>query len=222
MLCRTFLVISVLFTAALLPGCQKARPLEVVRTSGDQYFAAGNYSAARDQYAELVSRSPGDWQGQYKLGLSLLQTGEYAAARRALEIAYSARRDNPDVANALAEAMFRLGEESKLFAFLRERASTRQTVDAYLQLGKYALELNDPDSAQTAIETAIQIDGGKTTEPYLAAATLAERLGHLDVAVSRLRQALGINPMDPRVQAGLRTLGEDPAHITPLPPGRAL
>ena len=91
---------------------------------------------------------------------------------------------------------------------------------AYLELGRYAMEMNDPDSAQVALDTAIEIDQGKTTEPYLEAAKLQERLGHLDVAVNRLRQAYGINQYDTRVHEMLQRLGEDPSKVKPLPPGK--
>ena len=203
-----------------LGGCANApRPTETIRTSADHYFKIGDYEAARDEYAEIVSRYPGDWDGHYKLGMCCLQTGEFSTARRSLEIAYTRQPNNQDVANGLAEAMYRQGDESRLFAFLRERAATTQTVEAHSQLGRYAMELNDPDSARVAFQTAIEIDNGMTTDPYIDAAALSERLGQLDDAIRRLRQAYGINQKDRRVTEKLRALGEDPTTITPLPPG---
>ena len=118
--------------------------------------------------------------------------------------------------------MFMQKDETRLYAFLRERASTTRSTEAYLQLGKYAMLMDDPDSAQVGFDTAIEVDMGKTTVPYLEAAKLEERLGHLDVAVSRLRQAYGINAYDTRVHEMLRRLGEDPFKLQPLPPGREL
>jgi Flp pilus assembly protein TadD len=204
----------------VLQGCEAPRPIETIRASGDHRFKGGNYAAAGDEYAEIVARYPGDWQAQYKLGLSMLKTNELAGARRALETARRLKPENQDVLDALAEVMYQQGDESHLFAFLRDRATSTQTIHAYLQLARYSLAMNDPDSAQTAIETAIQIDDGKTTDPYLEAASLAERLGHLDDAVRRLRQAYGISPSDRRVRERLKALGEDPAKTSPLPPGR--
>jgi Tfp pilus assembly protein PilF len=118
--------------------------------------------------------------------------------------------------------MFQQGDESRLFAFLRGRAESTQSVEAYLKLAQYSIELNDPDSAQTAIDTAIEIDQGRSTGPYIEAARLAERLGHLDDAVARLRQAYGINPYDHRIMEQMKALGEDPKSVTPLPPGREI
>jgi len=216
------MVLAAICSLGTLQGCQQARPIEAVRTTGDQKFSGGNYAGARDEYAEIVSRYPGDWQAQYQLGLCMIQTEEYAAARRSLEIAYAAKPQRQDVADALAEAIYRQGDENRLFAFLRERADKTQSVPAYLQLGRYAMELNDPDSAQTALDTAIEIDEGKTTEPYLESAVLADRLGQSDAAMTRLRQAMGINPYDTRVKAMLQKYGEDPSKVAPLPPGREI
>ncbi len=206
--------------ATSLSGCtQQQRPMEVIRTSGDRYFRAGNYAQARDEYAEIVAAYPGDWEAQYQFGQCLIKTQEYSQARQALEIAYTLK-PTQEVANALAEALFLQRDESRLFAFLRERATSTKSTEAYLELGRYAMECNDPDTAKVAFDTAIEVDMGKTTGPYLEAAKLDERLGHLDQAIRRLQQAYGINKYDTRVTEALRRLGEDPSKIKPLPPGR--
>lgn len=216
---RTWMALAALALFTLGGCAAPPRPTETIRASGDHYYKIGDYEAARDEFAEIVSRYPGDWEAQYKLGMCCLQTGEFSTARRALEIANTRQPNNQDVANGLAEAMYRQGDEARLFAFLRQRAAATQTVDAYRQLGRYAMELNDPDSARVAFQTSVEIDNGQTTEPYLDAAALSERLGQLDDAIRRLRQAYGINPRDRRVTEKLRALGEDPTSITPLPPG---
>ena len=220
MMTRTWMALALL-TALTLGGCSTApRPIESIRASGDHLFKIGDWEGARDEFAEIVSRFPGDWDAQYKLGVSCLNLKDTSTARRALEIAYTRKPENRDVAAALAETLYQQGDETRLFAFLRDRAAKTQQVHDYLQLGKYAMELNDPDSARTAFETAIQIDDAKTTDPYKSSALLAERLGQLDEAVRRLRQAYGINLEDRRVREKLRELGEDPSTVTPLPPGR--
>jgi tetratricopeptide (TPR) repeat protein len=204
-----------------LSGCLSQRPVDAIRVSGENRMRAGDYAGARDEYAEIVARYPGDWQAQYNLGKCMLETQQYSRARQALETAYTLK-PSQEVADALARAMFLQKDESRLFSFLRDRASTERTVAAHTELGRYAMEMNDPDSAQVAFDTAIEIDMGKSTGPYLEAAKLEERLGHLDIAVNRLRQAYGINPYDTRVHELLRRLGEDPHKLQPLPPGREI
>ena len=207
--------------SALVSGCTSGpRPIEEIRMSGEHRYKYADYDGARDEFAEIVSRYPGDWHAQYMLGLSMLKTNELSAARRALETASTHKPESQEVADALAETLFMQKDEARLFAFLRDRAAKTQSVTAHLALAKYAIELNDPDSARTAVDTAIQLDDGVSTEPYLEAARLAERLGQMEEAVRRLRQAYGVNPADPRVQERLVALGETMGDLAPLPPGR--
>jgi cytochrome c-type biogenesis protein CcmH/NrfG len=209
---------ALLLIAILLGGCNTQRPLETVRTRADLSFDRGDYQAAAREYGEIVERYPGDWEAQYMLGRCKLQLDQPVDARAALEVAYTRRPGNSDVVDALAEAMFRQGDKAGLFQFLRERADSEGTVRAWLRMGRYAAELGDPDSAATAFETAIRLDEGRTTEPYLQAAVFSQQIGDLDAAQRRLRQAYMIDPEDQRVSKHLRELGEVPGPTIALPP----
>ena len=214
---RRLLVQVILLSGAVLTACQ--RPVHTIRESADFSFDHGDYDTAATEYAEIADRYPGDWRAQYRLGLCLLEIDELARARDALEVAHSHRPRDPGIANALAEAMYQQGDESRLFAFLRQRARSMQSPAAYLLLARYALEMGDPDSAQVALETAIVLDDGQTVDPYLAAASFAERLGDLETALRRLRQAYSIDQADARVIQRLKDLGEIPGPTIALPPG---
>jgi tetratricopeptide (TPR) repeat protein len=220
MLGRTLSVILLGITATLC-GCSTAqRPIETIRASGDHFFKAGDWESARDEFAEIVSKYPGDADAQYKLGVSHLNLKETSAARRALEIAHARKPQNREYAASLAEAMFQQGDEARLIAFLRGRANATQQAADHIMLGRYAMALNDPDTARVAFDTAIEIDAGASADPYLDSSLLAERLGDIETAVRRLRQAISIAPHDFRVKDRLREMGEDPAKVVPLPPGR--
>ncbi len=210
-------LLMILLSGAVLTGCQ--RPIETIRQSGDFSFDRHDYNKAATEYAEITNRYPGNWRAQFRLGLCLLEIGQPARAREALEVAHTHRPRNPQIADALAEAFFQLGEESRLFAFLRQRAESMQTSGAYLRLFRYSLELGDPDSAAVALDKAIVLDDGQTVEPYLAAASFAERLGDLETALHRLRQAYGIDHTDGRVLQRLKDLGEIPGPTLGLPSG---
>lgn len=214
------LTAAFLMALLLLPACTIHRPVDSIRASGDVHFARAEYTEAAREYKLIVDRYPGDWRAQYRLGQSLLQLDDPQPARRALEIAHTQRPMNNDIAEALAEAMFRVGDEPQLYAFLRERADSQQSPEAHMQLGYYSMELGDPDSARVAFDTAIALDEGQSVEPYLAAASFSERLGDMDMAVYRLRQGYGINPYDARIRDRLRALGEVPGPTIALPPGR--
>lgn len=218
---RRLLLVSLVLAAAGLAGCSSTRPpAESIRDTADHEYSVGDYAAAAEGYREIVDRYPGDWRAQYKLGLCHLELDQPTEARRALEIAITRRPDKVDVADALAESMYLQGDETALYAFLQERAEGTQSVHAYLRLAKYCVQLGDPDSAKTAIDTAVVLDDGRTVEPYLAAAAFAERVGDLDEALRRLRQAYAIDPKDEQVLARLRALGEVPGPTLALPPGR--
>lgn len=210
----------ILLVIIMMTGCATQRPVETVRERGDWHYKRGEYAAASVEYSEVAERYPGDWPAQHQLGLCLIETGDYTDARRALEIAHDRRPNDPVIADSLAEAMYRQHDEAHLYAFLREQAEKRADARAYLRLGMYSARLNDPDAAKVAIDTAIMLDNGQSVTPYLAAADLAERLGDLDEAVRRLRQAYGIDPYSDRINERLRALGEVPGPTLAMPPDR--
>ena len=212
---------TVVFLVVLVgqTGCA-SRPIEAIRDSADFQFNHQEYQRASTGYQQIVDRYPGDWQAQYRLGMCELELGHPDRARSALEIAHSNHPDSPAVVDALAEAMFQQRDEPALFALITDQARSEQTVYAWLRLGRYAAELGDADTAVTGFETAIELDGGRTIEPYVQAALFSQQIGDLDEALRRLRQAYQINPDDPRVDQRLRDLGEVPGPTLALPPGR--
>ena len=197
-------------------GCSQ-RPVPTIRDRGDFLFRQGDYATAAKEYAEITDRYPGDWEAHYQLGRCRLELGELADARANLEIAYTIRPGDADVVDLLAETMYQQDDREALFVFVKERAESKQTVRAWLRLGRYAADLGDADSAQTAYDTAILLDGGISVEPYLEAATFAEHIGDTDQALRRLRQAYGINPRDARVNQRLRALDVVPGPTIALP-----
>ena len=204
---------------AMLAGCASQRPVDDIHASADLHLRYGRYDQAAAEFSEIVARYPGDWEAQYKLGLARMALGDYTSARRALEIAHTRKPGNEDVSDALAETMYHQQDLDRLFSFLRERADSTKTSQAYLRLAKYAMDTNDADTARWAYDRAIEVDAGASVEPYVQAAAFYERVGDIDGAIHRLRQAYGIDPFDPRVNDRLRALGEIPGPTIALPPG---
>lgn len=218
---RTLLLSTMLGLTVVLTACASTGPpVDVLRDRGDSHFKRGAYAKAVVEYQEIAYRYPGDWEAQYRLGVCRNKLGEFAAAKQALEIALTRRPDNAEIADALAEALHERGTRAELFAFLKMRAESTGSVNDYLRLAHYSLELSDPDSARWAIDRAIELDAGNNVEPYLAAADLADRVGDLERKRYRLRQAYGIDPSDHRVAGALRDLGEVPGPSIGLPPGQ--
>ncbi len=216
-------VLNLILTFGLLTvfsGCSSGpRPVPALGREADWHFSRGEYDQAVTLYKEMAARYPGDWQAQYHYGVCQLELGETYEARQALEVAHTRRPGHVGIVDALAESMYLLGDENHLFAFLRERAESTQSVEAYLRLARYALELGDPDSARTALLTAILLDDGESVTPYLQAAAFAERIGDIEQAVNRLRQAYAIDPYDEFVKTRLRELGEIPGPTLAMPTG---
>lgn len=209
----------VLFNA--VAGCAN-RPIHEMRASGDWHFEHGRYQQAADEYAGIIARSPGDWQAQSRYGQSMQKLGDLNSARRSLEIAYAKNPLDDATARGLADVMMAQGDHQRLYQFLRDRAGSLRSVDAYLDMADYCREMGDFDSAMFAAESAILVDNGSRSAPYLKASQLAMELGRSDEAIIRLRQAYGINPQDPRVLAAVREAGEIPGPTFSLPPGKDL
>ncbi|MCA9295478.1 MAG: tetratricopeptide repeat protein [Phycisphaerales bacterium] len=201
-------------------ACTHRPSTSALLEKGDFAYEYERYDEAARHYGMIVENYPGDWEGQYKLGLTLLELDRPEEARRALEVAMTSRPRDNDIADALAEAIYRTGDEADLFTFLNGQARETQTVYAHTRIARYAMYVGDPDTAKVAMETAIEIDGGRTAQPYLDAAIFAEELGDLDVAVRRLRQAYAIDPNNVEVRRRLIALGEVPGPTLGLPPGR--
>jgi predicted TPR repeat methyltransferase len=204
----------------ILAGCAAERPLVSIHRNAEHEMRMGHFDVAAREYEEIVRRSPGDWTAQAGLGRCYLELERPQDARRALDIAHTLRPLDSGIADALAEAMYRQGDEASLFVFVQDRARRQGTSDAWLRVAHYAEACGDADTAKLALDTAIELDEGRSVEPYLRAASFAESVGDLDMAVRRLRQAYGIDPHDQRIAKRLTALGEIPGPTAALPPGR--
>ena len=213
------LILTIVLIATITGCATGPRPVSSLRNDGDWHFNRGEFDQAVTYYRQITNRYPGDWQTQYMYGQCELKLGNIFEARQALEIAHTRRPGHVGIVDALSEAMYLQGDENRLFAFLRERAESTQTAEAYLRLARYMMEMGDADSARTALVTAILIDEGQTVTPYLQAATFAERIGDIELAVIRLRQAYAIDPYDEVVKTRLRDMGEIPGPTLAMPQG---
>jgi hypothetical protein len=77
-------------------------------------------------------------------------------------------------------------------------------------MAEYTMELDDPDSATNAINTAIAISNGADATPYMTAASIAERLGDDALAITRWQEAWHIEPHNEYIETALRSHGEVP------------
>ncbi|MGA1046069.1 MAG: tetratricopeptide repeat protein [Phycisphaerales bacterium] len=187
---------------------------------GEHAYRYGRYEEAAVDFRQVLDRYPGDVQANVGFARTQIALGNLDAARSALETAAASKPEDFEISLLLAEVLFKQRDTTRLYQLLRDRAVEQGRVDAWIVMARYALELDDPDTAQTAVVAALEISDNTSPEPYLLAAELAERVGDQKEALRRIRQAYGLAPNDPRIDAMLREYGEVPGPTIALPPGR--
>ncbi len=203
-----------------LGGCVKGKSSEQLIADGDHAYRYGRYEEAAGDFQQVLDRYPGDVQANVGYARTQLALGNLDAARTALETAAVSKPEDFEISLLLAEVLFKQKDTTRLYQLLRDRAVEQGNAEAWIVMARYALELDDPDTAQVAVAAALEVSDDTSPEPYLLAAELAERVGDQKEALRRLRQAYGIAPNDPRIAAMLREYGEVPGPTIALPPGR--
>jgi tetratricopeptide (TPR) repeat protein len=213
------LISAAAIAMAVLAGCDAPPSSDqlVARAAYDQEY--GRTEEALRLYRQVLEFRPGDPRANLGVGECLLALGRPSEALLPLQIASVERPQDLQIALTLAEALYQSGETTKLYQLLRDRAVEQRRVEAWLAMADYAIKLDDPDTAATAIAAALELTGGREVQPYIEAARLAERIGDQREAIRRLRQAYGVAPGNAVVSAMLVEYGEVPGPTIALPPG---
>lgn len=207
-------------STVLLAACATTgRPMVAAKNEADKAFKVGDYAKAAPAYLEILEKAPGDWEVEYRYGVCLAELGNLREARTHVETAQAANPSSEEVAAGLAKVYFKMGDKQKLVQLLQDRGNLQRSVPSFMLLADYALQMNDPDTAQTAVNGAILLVEGNDFAPYLKAVEVAERLGDTKTAQRRLRQAYTIAPKSPLVNAKLSEYGLASEATTSLPPG---
>ncbi len=194
--------------------------MTVAKKEADRAYEFGQYDKAVLGYAEILERAPGDWEVEYRYGVSLAEIGNLAEARTHVETAYAANPANQEVAAALAHVYFKLNDKQKLVQLLQQRGGNLNSLDSYMLLADYGIKMNDPDIATMAVNGAILLADGNNFLPYLKAVEVAEDIGDSKLATRRLRQAYTIAPNAGLVRAKVAEYGLALEPTTGLPPGQ--
>lgn len=201
---------SLLLTASFLTqGCGQPSN-ESMLERGNYAMWQGRWSDAAEDFNKAANLHPGDWEAQYHLGKCYMEMGKPQLATHSLAIAESLKPYNTAIADTYAESLLQSGKSDLLYSFLFSRAQTLQTSRAWTKFAQYAMELDDPDSATNAINTAIALSDGTDITPYIVAATFAERLGDDELAVTYWKQAWIIEPSNSDITTAIRSYGEVP------------
>ena len=190
-----------------LSGCGGQPANTTLLERGNYAMWQGRWSDATTSFNMAVAQHPGDWEAQYNLGKCYMNLGDPVRASQSLAVAESLQPGDTEISDLYAEALLQGGEQNRLYSYLLRRAQKQQTVRAWTIFAEYAMDLDDPDSATNAINTAIAISDGTNSRPYVLAAMYAERLGDDTLAVTRWQEAWIIDPTDEAVSSALRAHG---------------
>ena len=216
---RSFLLFG--FIPVVLMACATSQtPLVVLEQKAEHEYDYKRWEKASEYYAEIVDRDPGNKKAQFQYGVSLMNSGAYSKAEGALLTAHALDPGNDDIVIALAEVMDHLGEHTKLFAMLKDRAGDNRSSAIWMVVVDYSEKRDDYDSALEAVRNACAVDNGQDARPYYRAAVLLGKIGQSDEAIRRLRQAYAIDPDNEEVNALLVEYGEVPGPTLGLAPGR--
>ena len=200
LLCTLFLTIV---------GCGQPSNTTLLE-QGNYAMWQNRWSDAANSFTKATSQHPGDWEAQYKLGKCYLEMGEPQRASQSLAVAESLRPNDIEVSDLYAESLLLSGERDLLFTYLFERAKRVESARAWMVFAEYTMEIDDPDSAITAINTAIKLSDGTDARPHVIAAAFAERLGDDTLAVTRWEEAWIIEPTNEDISNALRAHGVVP------------
>ena len=217
-----FIVAALLATPCLI-GCKSTPPIESTTAAAQHYIDFDRCQEAADLIRPVVKDWPGEWQAQFIYGKAELCLGDLTEARHALEAANARNPSNMDVVFALADCMQKQKDIPEVYLLLRNAGAEFRSAEAYVKLAAIADSVGDMDSEKTALLAAIEMDEGygmnRIISPYLEMAALQDKLADKTEALRRLRQAYGVNPNDPRVQAALEARGQVLGPTLALPGG---
>jgi Flp pilus assembly protein TadD len=202
---ETFLLTSLFFAQ----GCGQPSN-ETMLERGNYAMWQGRWSDAAEDFDKAAKLHPGDWRAQFHLGKCYMELGNSELATQSLAIAETLQPYNIEIADLYAESLLQANKQDRLYSFLYSRAQSQQTVRSWIKFAECAMELDDPDSATNAINTAIALSDGTDIEPLVIAATFAERLGDDTLAVSYLKKAWVIEPTNSDISEAIRSYGEVP------------
>lgn len=209
--------------AAALAGCNTPMPRDEAVSRAEYYLKYNRWQDAADTIKHTVESNPGDATAQAIYGDAMMNLGELDRAADAFDRALALDPTNMKLVADLAAVYFRQGNSEALYQRLRGAGANLHSVEAYLLLSQYAQDLNDPDTAISAAQAAIEIDDGvgapRTAAPYARAAQLDALYGRPDAEVRRLRQAYALDPNNQQVCDRLRALGQILGPSLGLAPG---
>lgn len=195
-----------LATAPLLTsaGCQSSASGK--NALGAQLYQQGQYTAALQQFQQVVSEDPSNADGYYNLAAT---THRLAKQRKDeslfgnAESLYNQCLDHDpnhvECHRGLAVLLMDTGRPDRAFAFMKNWAGQNPTsAEPRIELARLYEEAGEPTTALRYLEDAVQQDASNS-RAWLALAQLRESSGDLPQALQNYQRALALNNNQPMV-----------------------
>jgi tetratricopeptide (TPR) repeat protein len=186
--------------ALIAAGCNRnpAERKKMFLEKGDRYFGDKHYGEAVIEYKNALRLDPVFGDAYYRLGLALLQEGQWSPATESLSRAVQFSPDNIDARLRLGDILVAAGQygdaRSQADAILQRDP---QNASVHLMLGQIQLQQRKYDSAELEFDQARQ-RSPQDAVPY-GDMGLAELLGgKFDAAEKNFQKAAELDPKDPK------------------------
>jgi Flp pilus assembly protein TadD len=168
--------------------------LVLVALAAQTYRYSAVYQSETTFWTYTLARNPDVWQGQYDLGIALVNTGQPAEAVAHFE---QALRLNPRSADAhynLANALAQLHRMPEAIRHYEEALRLQPaSADAHCNLGNALLELGQTAAALEHFAAAVRLSPG-TSDTHLNYANALTQTGHTGEAAAQFGEALRLQP----------------------------
>lgn len=180
---------------------------------GAQLHQQGQYTAALQQFQQVVTTDPTNPDGYYNLAATthrLAKQRQDEALFRNAEALYNQCLDHSpnhvECHRGLAVLLKDTGRPDRAFALMKNWASQNATASApRVEIARLYEEAGEPQTALKYLEDAVQLDANNS-RAWLALARLRERSGDLAQALQNYQRALALNNTQPMVAERIAAL----------------
>jgi Tfp pilus assembly protein PilF len=180
---------------------------------GTQLHQQGQYTAALQQFQQVVATDPTNPDGYYNLAATthrLAKQRNDEALFRNAEALYNQCLDHApnhvECHRGLAVLLVDTGRPDRAFALMKNWASQNPSAsEPRVELARLYEEAGEPETALKYLEDAVQQDANNS-RAWLALARLRESSGDLSQALQNYQRALALNNTQPMISERIAAL----------------
>lgn len=197
-LAMTTVVVGWVALTATLCGCGTASGV-VMNTSGQGYYARGDYSAAAANFSRATLDDPSNPTYAYNLAKALHKQGQTTQAEHQYRRALAIDPRHQPAYNGLASLMEETGRPTEATALLQSWVATQPHLPAaHIEMAALQQRQGDMVGAETSLRQALATDPGNTVA-LSHMGQVMQQSGRAPEAVNYYRQSLAKNPFQSEV-----------------------